>query len=99
MRHYSTEASVDKVTGQFSWTVPWDASKYGTIAGGRKFNQYIHTKVGRCRLTVSKPALKAPVVLAPATRISLNAFKDYHQFLLAPPHKGRALCRGHRHGS
>ena len=22
--------------------MPWDASKYGTRSGGRKFNQYIH---------------------------------------------------------
>ena len=39
-----TEARIDKDTGIFEWIVPWDASKYGTRSGGRKFNQYQHAK-------------------------------------------------------
>ena len=44
--------------------------------------------VGRCRLTVSKPVLKAPVVSALETMIRYIAFKVCFQFQLTPLHPG-----------
>ena len=45
--------------------------------------------VGRCRLTVSKPVFKAPIVSALETTISETAFKVCFQFQLAPLYLGR----------
>jgi len=45
--------------------------------------------VGQCRLTVSKPVLKAPMVSALETIISFTAFKLCFQILLAPLRRGR----------
>ena len=44
--------------------------------------------VRRCRLTVSEPVLKAPVVSALGTIMSQTAFKLCFQNQLAPPHLG-----------
>jgi len=45
--------------------------------------------VGRCRLTVSKPVLKAPMVSALETIIWQTAFNCCFQSQLAPLHHGR----------
>jgi len=45
-------------------------------------------KVGRCRLTVSKPLLKAPLVPALEATIGSNTFKLCFQIQLAPLHQG-----------
>jgi hypothetical protein len=46
------------------------------------------TEVGRCRLTVSKPGLKAPMVSTLETIIGKTAFKCSFQCQLAPLHRG-----------
>ena len=43
------------------------------LGGGKR-------KVGRCRLTVSEPVLKAPMGSALETRVSCTAFKLWLQF-------------------
>jgi hypothetical protein len=56
-------------------------------------------KVGRCRLPVSKPVLKAPMVSALETGLSLNAFKCCFQSQFAPLHQGLQwfISRAQRH--
>ena len=50
---------------------------------------YIALKVGRCRLTVSKPVLKAPMLLTLESGISYTAFNVCYQFQVAPLHVGQ----------
>jgi hypothetical protein len=47
-------------------------------------------EVGRCRLTVSKPVLKAPMVSALETRTRYTAFNFCFQIQLASLHRGHA---------
>ena len=49
----------------------------------------LDTSVGRCRLTVSKPVLKAPMVSALETRMAFNVC---FQFQLSPLHLGGRSC-------
>jgi len=66
---------------------------------GWKFNHWemkgvpirieVGPKVGRCRLAVSKPVLKAPTVPVLQTRISVTAFNVCFQNSLAPLYQGR----------
>jgi hypothetical protein len=61
----------------------------------RLIRTYQHpSKVGRCRLTVSKPALKAPVVAALGATISRTAFKLCFQNQVAPVQQGARQRRG-----
>jgi len=53
---------------------------------------------GRCRLTVSEPVLKAPMVSALETKIRCSAFKFCFQFQLVPLHHVASHRRHQRQG-
>ena len=55
-----------------------EAPEFDAILGGHD-HHYV-AKVGRCRLSVSNPQLKAPMVSALETVISQNAFNPCFQF-------------------
>ena len=69
---------------------------YGPLAGGTLTGKYFEktkpeyaAKVGRCRLTLSKSVLKAPMVSALERKISQTAFNCCFQIQLAPLNQGR----------
>ena len=64
--------------------------------GRKQLYSFDGAEVGRCRLTISKPVLKASMVSALETRTSLTAFNGCFQFKLAPLHLGGGAAPARR---
>jgi len=84
---------IKKVLAMFSMlddnSIALTVSLYGMKIFGLSLEVFVHLiKVGLFRLTVSKPALKAPMVSALQTTIRFTAFKFCFQILLASLHQG-----------
>jgi hypothetical protein len=72
----------------FNATAAKIKQQYGSLE-----NAMHKIKVRRCRLTVPKPTLNAPMVLAHETIMSSTAFRLYFQFQHPPLHQGGLLAR------
>jgi hypothetical protein len=76
------------VVGARLCLAPYNQDNVGVLDTETNGFSTIATTVGRCRLTVSKPELKAPTVTALEIVIPEIAFNVCFQFRLAPLHHG-----------